>query len=67
MALNLSGMKEPVQDRPQEPELTEEPKQQFSSFMSSFMNKEKEKEKRQLNLIIHNIAESTDVDSSARK
>jgi len=48
---------------------TEEPKKQFSSFMSSFMNEEKEKEKRCLNLIIHNIKlkESADADSSVRK
>ena len=31
------------------------------------MNEEKEKEKRRFNLIIHNIVESTDVDSSVRK
>lgn len=35
--------------------------------MSSFMNEEKEKEKRRLNLIVHNIAESSDTDSSKRK
>lgn len=45
----------------------EEPKKQFTSYMSSFMNEEKEKEKRRLNLIIHNIKESADTDSSVRK
>ena len=38
--------KEPAQNHPQESASTEEPKQQFSSFMLSFMNEEKEKEKR---------------------
>jgi len=61
-----SKWKEPAQNHPQESVSTEEPKQQFS-FMLSFINEEKEKEKRWLNLIIHNIAESTDVYSSARK
>ena len=45
----------------------EEPKKQFTSFMSSFMNEEKEKEKRRLNLIIHNVEESADANSSVRK
>ena len=56
-----------ITDRLQESTSIEEPKKQFSSFMSSFMNEEKEKDKRRLNLIIHNIVESTDVDSSVRK
>ena len=39
----------------------------LSSFVSTFINEEKEKSKRKLNLIIHNVVESTKEDGAARK
>ena len=66
----LSTLEKKIQQQIESPEMpmsTEEPKKQFSSFMSSFMNEEKEKEKRRLNLIIHNTEESADTNSSVRK
>jgi len=38
-----------------------------SSIVSTFINEEKEKSKRKLNLIVHNLAESSKDDSAARK
>ena len=40
---------------------------QVTTVINSFLNEEKEKTKRRLNLIIHNIPESTDGDGLTRK
>ena len=40
---------------------------QVTTVINSFLNEEKEKAKRRLNLIIHNIPESTDGDGLTRK
>ena len=40
---------------------------QLTAMVTSFISKEKEKAKRHLNLIVHNIAESTSEDGTTRK
>ena len=39
----------------------------ITNITATLVNEKKEKEKRQLNLILHNIKESNDVDSSKEK
>ena len=42
-------------------------KEQISEMVSSYINEEKEKSKRRLNVIVHNVIESTSEDPELRR